>query len=209
MANLSDDPANPLIVGIADARGERRIEDATAARPRRHGGEGLIARSSRRLALALTAAAIVVAACSHRTPPLSTVQVAVYYCKAGTDTLVSMPFTLDPHLDRTATEQVLVDQLLAGPAAGDTDLVLFPPGSQAKVALSGDVADVDITGPLARRFYGGESDEVALFKSLTYTATSLQSVTSVQILIGGKIVSTLPGGDFEIDEPLSRASFAQ
>jgi spore germination protein GerM len=44
---------------------------------------------------------------------------------------------------------------------------------------------------------------------LTYTVTSVGGIARVQVTIAGRKVPTLPGGEFEIDEPLTRETFAQ
>jgi spore germination protein GerM len=149
------------------------------------------------------------AGCSHRPAPPSNPQIAVYFCRAGTDTLVATPFTVDPQLTDAQLETLLVDQLLAGPADTHSNVVLFPAGTKAAVSVAAGAVTVDLSGSLAKRFRGGASDEVALFKSLTYTATSVTGVQSVQIRIAGRVVPTLPGGEFEIDEPLTRETFSQ
>jgi len=104
---------------------------------------------------------------------------------------------------------VLVDQLLAGPTAVQDAVVLFPAGTRATVRQSDGIVTVDFSGALAGPFRAGASDEVALFKALTYTVTSVSGVTDVQVLLDGKKVPTLPQGEFEIDEPLTRETFSQ
>jgi spore germination protein GerM len=158
---------------------------------------------------ALVVVALASAGCSHRQTPPSSPQIAVYFCRAGTDTLVATPFTVDPQLTDAQLETLLVDQLLAGPANTHSNVVLFPAGTKAAVSVAAGAVTIDLSGPLAKQFRGGASDEVALFKSLTYTATSVAGVQSVQIRIAGRVVPTLPGGEFEIDEPLTRETFSQ
>jgi len=157
------------------------------------------------LAIALAAAA----GCTHKPTPTTPPQVTVYFCRAGTDALVPMPFSADRDLAGPQLENALVGQLLAGPAAQTNAIVLFPAGTAAAVDVQGDLATVNFTGTLSKSYRGGESDEVALFKSLTYTITSVEGVKRVQVLIGGRKVPTLTGGSFEIDEPLSRETFQQ
>jgi spore germination protein GerM len=167
-------------------------------------------RRSWRSAVPLAAALVaVIAGCSHKPPPAPVSQVAVYFCKAGTDTLVPTRFTVDPNLDDGKLESLLVDQLIAGPANGRDDIVLFPAGTTAATTLAGATATVDFGGAMTKEFRGGASDEVALFKALAYTVTSVPGVSSVKVLVGGRTVATLPGGEFEIDEPLGRETFSQ
>jgi spore germination protein GerM len=153
--------------------------------------------------------AMVGAGCSHQTQPAPTPQVTVYFCKAGTDALVPMPFSTNRQLQGAKLESALIAQLLSGPAVPEASVVLFPQGTIADVDLNGDMVVVNFRGALAKPFRGGDSDEIALFKSLTYTATSVPGVKRVQVLIDRKKVPTLPGGQFEIDEPLTRETFSQ
>src|SRR5215472_16937020 len=156
------------------------------------------------------AIAVVCASCTHRQQPIpSTPHVTVYFCRAGTDNLLPMPFSVNAGLQGVGLESALVGQLLAGPAVEQASVVLFPAGTRAAVTVKGDTVTVDFSGALTQPYRGGASDEVALFKSLTYTLTSVDGISHVQVLLNGKTVSTLPGGEFEIDEPLSRETFSQ
>src|ERR1700720_1366795 len=103
------------------------------------------------------------AACSNRTSPASAPQVTVYFCKAGTDTLVPMPFSVNRQLQGAKLESALVAQLISGPGIPEATVVLFPPGTQAAVDVNGDTAVVNFTGAMSKPFRGGASDEVALF----------------------------------------------
>jgi spore germination protein GerM len=173
--------------------------------------EDLIDSRSRRMrTCAAIAAAIACVACSHRTPiQPPTAHVTVYFCHAGSDALVAMPFSVGNGLDGARLESALVDQLLAGPAVAQSTVIMFPAGTRASVSLSGSTATVDLRGAIAGKFRGGASDEVGLFKALTYTVTSVAGVQSVVVLVDGRSVATLPGGEFEIDEPLTRQTFSQ
>ena len=153
--------------------------------------------------------AMAVAGCSHRQQPLPTPQVTVYFCKAGSDALMPVPFSADRSLQGAQLEDALIAQLLAGPATPSTTVVLFPSGTIATATVSADTATINLRGAVTKPYRGGESDEVALFKSLTYTATSVAGIQHVQVLVDGRKVPTLPGGQFEIDEPLSRGTFSQ
>jgi len=150
-----------------------------------------------------------VAGCTAKSPTTVQPQVTVYFCKVGTDALVPTPFSVDKSLQGSRLENALVAQLLAGPAVPTSTLVQFPSGTTATVELTGDLATVDLNGPIAKAYRGGASDEVGLFKSLTYTVTSVSGITRVQVTLAGRKTPTLPGGEFEIDEPLTRETFAQ
>jgi len=120
-----------------------------------------------------------------------------------------MHFNVSANLDTPGLARYAVNQLLAGPTVGSDAFVLFPSGTQATVTLDGSLAEVDLHGSLSRSFQSGGTDEAAMFKSLTYTLTALPGVRSVQVLVEGKKVAALPGGAFELDEPLTRGTFSQ
>jgi spore germination protein GerM len=73
-------------------------------------------------------------------------------------------------------------------------------------SLSERTAIVDLGGALAKPTAGSFA-ESAEFKALVWTLTALPGIGSVQVKLDGIRVPTLPGGHFELDEPLSRASF--
>jgi spore germination protein GerM len=157
----------------------------------------------------MLAALVVLAGCSRHVTVPPTAHLTVYYCKAGSDDLVRMPFTVDPNLSGSALATYALNQLLAGPSVGRDSLVLFPAGTQAAVTTEGGAATVDLTGSIEHSFQSGAGDEVGMFKSLTYTLTALPGIKSVQVLVAGQKKAALPGGHLEIDEPLTRDTFAQ
>lgn len=168
----------------------------------------------RRISLiaAVTAAMLVCAAgCSKK--PQQVVQApgqfTVEFVDAGTGTLAPSEYSVDPNLHGEGLAEYAATQLLAGPATGRDAVVLFPAGTTLNTTLQGDTAVVDITGPIAKAYTGGADDESAMFKSLTYTLTNVPGVARVQVLIDGKKRAALPGGHVELDEPLTRETFAQ
>ncbi len=167
-------------------------------------GEGLI-----RVRASALLVAVLVAGCSRHAALPTPHEITIYYCKAGSNDLVRVPFTVDPKLSGTTLASYAVNQLLAGPPEGRDAVVLFPQGTSATVSTQGNAAVVNLTGSVARSFQRGGGDEVGLFKSLTYTLTALPGISRVQVLVGGETVAALPGGQFELDEPLTRAMFAQ
>src|SRR5579872_2329602 len=166
---------------------------------------------SSRTRVAVTIALVLsVAGCNHRgAEPPPTNQITVYYSKAGSDTLVAFHYSAAPGLSGAARAQYAVEQLLAGPLDPAADLLTFPPDTRAKVSLKEATAVVDLTGSITKRFSRGAGDEAGLFKSLTYTVTDIPGITAVQIRLNGVVVPSLPGGQLELDEPLSRTTFAQ
>jgi germination protein M len=164
------------------------------------------------LIAAVTAAMLVFeAGCSKK--PAQVVQApghfTVDFVDAGTETLAPSEYSVDPNLQGEGLAEYAATQLLAGPSTGRDAVVLFPAGTVLNVTLQGDTAVVDIGGPIATAYSGGADDESAMFKSLTYTLTNVPGVARVQVLVGGKKRAALSGGHMELDEPLTRESFAQ
>ena len=153
--------------------------------------------------------ALFLGGCARHPHVLETHQLTVYYCKGGTAALVPLRFVVDSKLNEQQLAAFAVNQLLSGPSALGNDVVLFPGGTRATVSVSGGTATVDLSGSVADGFHGGTSEETAMFKSLTYTLTGLPDVKNVKVLVKGQSVAALPGGQFALDEPLTRDTFAQ
>jgi spore germination protein GerM len=136
-------------------------------------------------------------------------QITVYYCKNGTEALVPLHYAADPKQSADRLAGFAVNQLLAGPGPLANAVVLFPPGTHATVSVTGETATVNLTGSIASGLHAGATDEVALFKSLTYTVTNLPDIKNVQVLIAGQKVAALPGGHLDLSEPLDRDAFEQ
>lgn len=189
-----------------------------AENKRLFGKEGhLIDMMSGRLlrAMAICTALALLPGCGHRgqstggqSHPVQH-QITVYYCKAGSDSLVAMHFTAANGLAGTSLAQYVVSQLIAGPSEPSTALLVFPPDTRAVAIQHDDAVDVDLTGTITKHYAGGAGDEAGLFKSLTFTLTELPGVKSVQVSLNGHIEAALPGGHLELDEPLTRETFAQ
>jgi spore germination protein GerM len=154
-------------------------------------------------------AVIVAAGCARHVTVPQPHKLTIYYCKAGSDDLVRVPFTVDPKLSGNALVSYALNQQLAGPSVGRDSFVLFPAGTTASATTQGDLAIVDLNGSVVRSFQSGAGDEVGMFKSLTFTLTGLPGIKSVQVLVAGQKQAALAGGHFEIDEPLTRDTFAQ
>jgi len=135
--------------------------------------------------------------------------ITVYYTKADGQSEVPWHVSLGPARGRTDVAFYAAAQALAGPASG-TDAVRFPAGTHVRtVTLDGSTVDVDISKEIESSAEGGYT-ETAEFKSLVWTLTdptTLPGVTAVRIRVDGTRVATLPGGHFELDAPLTRASF--
>jgi spore germination protein GerM len=132
--------------------------------------------------------------------------VTVYYSKADGSTLVPWTVSLGPARDKNSVALYATVQAVAGPADG-IDAVRFPSGTHVLSAVvDGSTADVDLS-PEAGAHVEGSLNETAEFRALVYTLTALPGVSSVRVRVAGQSVATLPGGHFELDEPLTRQSF--
>lgn len=132
--------------------------------------------------------------------------VTVYYTKADGSSLVPWKVSLGPARDRRSVVFYAAVQAIAGPPDG-VDAVRFPHGTHVLSAgVDGSTADVDLSSE-AGTHVEGSFNETAEFKALVYTLTALPGTTAVRVRIAGERVATLPGGHFELDEPLTRQSF--
>jgi spore germination protein GerM len=132
--------------------------------------------------------------------------VIVYYTKADGSALVPWTVSLGPARDRNSVALYAAVQAIAGPPDG-VDAIRFPSGTHVLSAVvDGTTADVDLS-PEAGAHVEGSFNETAEFKALVYTLTALPGVSAVRVRVGGDRVATLPGGHFELDEPLTRQSF--
>ncbi len=135
--------------------------------------------------------------------------IVVYYTKADGTSEVPWRVTLGPARDPKSVAFYAAAQVLAGPAS-DVDAVRFPAGTHVRALdISGSTVDVDLSGEVAKSAQGGFAEN-ALFKSLVWTLTdkkTLPGIDAVRIRVDGTRVATLPGGHFELDEPLARTTF--
>jgi N-acetylmuramoyl-L-alanine amidase len=145
----------------------------------------------------------------HGHAPAAERQVTVYYSKAGSDSLVAMHYSAGSDLAGSALAQYVASQLVAGPPDATTSLIVFPPDTRVRASQNGATVDVDLSGGITKHYAGGAGDEAGLFKSLIFTLTELPGVTAVQVSLNGQIEAALPGGHLELDEPLTRETFAQ
>ena len=160
-------------------------------------------------AVALVLLLVVVAAASwwffgrHSNEPDT---VTVYYSKADGSTLVPWKVTLGPARDRGSVAFYAAVQAVAGPPDG-VDAVRFPAGTHVLTAgVDGTTVTVDLSKEAGTRVEGS-FNESAEFKALVYSLTALPGTSAVRVRIAGESVATLPGGHFELDEPLTRQSF--
>jgi hypothetical protein len=135
--------------------------------------------------------------------------IIVYYTKSDGTTEGPWRVSLGPARDPKSVAFYAAAQALAGPAS-DIEAIRFPAGTHVRaVEIDGRVIDVDISGEVGKSAEGGLT-ETAEFKSLVWTLTdprTLPGVDAVRVRVDGTRVATLPGGHFELDEPLSRSTF--
>ena len=140
----------------------------------------------------------------HR--PAAGDSVTVYYTKLDGQSEVPWTVTLGSARDLKSVAFYTATQALAGPAPG-IDAIRFPAGTHVNaIDVEGSTVHVDVSQEIASSAAGGLSED-GEFKSLVWTLTALPGIKSVRITIGGAKVATLPGGHFELDEPLSRSSW--
>ncbi len=135
--------------------------------------------------------------------------IVVYYTKADGSSEIPWRVSLGPARDRKSVAFYAAAQVLTGPAS-DVAAVRFPAGTHVRaIELAGSTVDVDLSSEVAKSAQGGFTEN-AEFKALVWTLTdpqTLPGVNAVRIRVDGTRVATLPGGHFELDEPLSRATF--
>jgi hypothetical protein len=135
--------------------------------------------------------------------------IIVYYTKADGATEVPWRVSLGPARDLKSVAFYAASQALAGPPS-DIEAVRFPAGTHVRALdISGSTIDVDLSSEVGKSAEGGLT-ETAEFKSLVWTLTdpnTLPGVGAVRVRVDGTRVATLPGGHFELDEPLSRSNF--
>ncbi len=165
-------------------------------------------RIGRPVALAILFAIAIVAGWwffNHRTPSAGD-RITIYYTKIDGSTEVPWSVSLGPARDPNSVAFYAATQAIAGPPGG-TDAVRFPAGTHVLgVTVNGSAADVDISKE-ADGLAGGSFAEGAAFKSLVWTMTALPGIRSVSVRVDGARIPTLPGGHFELDQPLARSSW--
>jgi spore germination protein GerM len=144
---------------------------------------------------------------THRTTGNVGDTIAIYYAKSDGTSLVPWRVTLGPARDRKSVAFYAATQCVAGPPPG-TDAIRFPPGTRVRdVSVDGSTVSVDLSHEVNGSAEGGFT-ESAEFRSLVWTLTQpALGYSSVQVLVDGRRLATLPGGHLELDEPLSRSSF--
>mgnify|MGYP001336790848 CR=1 FL=1 len=138
--------------------------------------------------------------------------VTVYYTKD--DGASEIPWTISvrpPSAGESAASrlQYLVlyaaSQAVAGPPQS-VSAVRFPAGTRVlSASVDGMTATVDLSSEVNRN--PGALTESGEFKSLVWTLTALPGIDRVAVRVAGNKIATLPGGNFELDEPLRRSDW--
>jgi spore germination protein GerM len=143
---------------------------------------------------------------SHRASPQAGDSIVVYYTKLDGDSEGSWRVSLGPARDPKSVAFYAATQAVAGPPSG-TEAIRFPNGTHVlAVDVDAGTADVNLS-PDVKGQGGGSFAEGGEFKGLVYTLTALPDIKAVTIRVDGTRIPTLPGGHFELDEPLTRASW--
>jgi len=162
------------------------------------------------LALLVAAAAIAWYFASHRA---SAGEISIFYTKIDGQSEIAWPISVRPQSSgESAAErlQYLVSyaasQSVAGPPPNVT-AIRFPVGTRVLSAtVDGTTAIVDLSAEVNRE-RSGASNESGEFKGLIWTLTALPGIDRVAVRVAGAKVATLPGGSFELDEPLRRSDW--
>ncbi|HET9393501.1 MAG TPA: GerMN domain-containing protein [Candidatus Rubrimentiphilum sp.] len=161
------------------------------------------------LALLIAVAAIAWYFTSHRTGAGG---ITVYYTKVDGGSEIPWTISVRPQNAKESSAEYTqylalyaASQAVAGPPQ-NISAVRFPAGTHVLSAtVDGTTATVDLSADANKS--GGTLNESGEFKSLVWTLTSLPGIDRVAVRIAGSKVATLPGGSFEIDEPLRRSDW--
>jgi hypothetical protein len=169
-------------------------------------------KSGRLALLILVLIAVIVAAYLLLRPRPQSGMLTIDFAKYD-GSLGSWSVTIRPPAPGESAAQYLHDRVLyatvqevAGPPS-DVSAIRFPEGTRVLgVDVFGSAATVDLSSDVSRSARSA-LQENGEFKALTFTLTNISGITSVQVLVEGKRLATLPGGNLEIDTPLRRSDF--
>lgn len=133
-------------------------------------------------------------------------KIPVFYTKSDGEHLGKFRVALGKAHDVESVAYFAAICAVKGPVS-EIPAIHFPQGTSVRsVHVEGSTATVDLSKDVNDTPSGGFS-EGGEFKALVWTLTAIPGISHVKILIGGATVPTLPGGHFELDEPLSRADW--
>jgi spore germination protein GerM len=156
--------------------------------------------------LFLATSMVGLSACSHHETadkPTANAGLKIFYVHPNGDVLTPYRVAEGNATDSESLAYLATVSVLNGPPAG-VSAIRFPLGTTARsVHVEDSTATVDLSKNIEQTAPGGVS-EAGEFKALVWTLTDIPGITRVRIRVDGSIVPTLPGGHFELDEPLSR-----
>ena len=137
----------------------------------------------------------------------------VYYSKIDGHSMGTWDVSVrSPQAGQSADEQLhdavlyAAVQAVAGPPS-EVTAIRFPPGTHVLgVSVTGSTAAVDLSSEVTQQ-PGGTLGENGEFKELVYTVTGVPGINAVQVTVAGRTLNTLPGGQFELDQPLHRSDW--
>lgn len=96
---------------------------------------------------------------------------------------------------------------IAALLAGTQDsgaIVVIPAKTKLRgIVVQKNVAYVDFSSDLVKRFNGGSTGEIMLVGSIVNTLTEFPEIKAVQILVDGKKIETI-AGHYDLSEPITR-----
>jgi hypothetical protein len=107
-----------------------------------------------------------------------------------------------------STIEGLIRELFAGPRQGDDPrlVTLIPTGTALRSAvIDGQTLLVDVTGDFATG--GGSLSMVGRLAELVWTATELEGIDDVRLLVDGIAIDWLGGEGIDVSRPLGRDDF--
>jgi len=162
------------------------------------------------LGISLLSIMIVLGGCgshgSQINPPGSTsrpmADVVLYYADSGANYLVPEIRKVDEEKFRTHPARTAIEMLLAG--TENPNLVnVIPPGTKLNgISIHNRTAYVDFNENLLTST--GSTTEIFIVGSIANTLTEFSTIDQVQILVGGKKITTI-SGHMDVSSPLGRS----
>lgn len=127
--------------------------------------------------------------------------IKVYYPDKQGMKLIAVKRTIKADGSDKYTEAI--KSLLQGPRDKEQIAVIPKQARLKSVTVKGDVAYVDFSQDLVKKFTGGSTGEEMLVGSVVDTLTEFPEIKKVQILVEGKEIETL-AGHMDLSSPIAR-----
>lgn len=127
--------------------------------------------------------------------------IKVYYPDKQGMKLIAVKRTIKADGSDKYTEAI--KSLLQGPRDKGQIAVIPKQARLKSVTVKGDVAYVDFSQDLVKKFTGGSTGEEMLVGSVVDTLTEFPEIKKVQILVEGKEIETL-AGHMDLSSPIAR-----